>query len=184
MTKLSSQNCSEVSLCHWWKSSVIFLPSQAHIATEVSLSRWFDGLNIDWIGLLIKFIRRCSLRLRCENNANNVLVCRWGGGSRHLGPALLPARWQGSPPAVRVCLRSSAERTKAMPQLHKSLNSFAYWGLCVYIGPTAQRQLLCSGHVFVCLLVSRSYDYRSCDGSDIWKWLIKLLLNVLTNQKK
>lgn len=27
-----------------------------------------------------------------------------GGGGRHLGPALLPARWQGSPPAECACV--------------------------------------------------------------------------------
>lgn len=63
-------------------------------------------------------------------------VCLLTGGGRHLGPALLPARWQGRPPAESVCVyapplkgqklcRSCTSRT-ALPRMNLAL-----WALCV-----------------------------------------------------
>lgn len=73
------------------------------------------------------------------------LVCLLTGGGRHLGPALLPGRWQGSSPTVCACVYVcvhwcfTAHRTKATLQLQKSYRPYfcqcaSNWELfmCIY----------------------------------------------------
>lgn len=63
----------------------------------------------------------------------------WAWGGWHLGPALLPARWQGSPPAARVCVYASL--LKGQKQCRSCIShtglfaeSASHCGLCVYFG--------------------------------------------------
>lgn len=59
------------------------------------------------------FVALCILHVLCRLSENKdmvsgiVCVCVLTGESRHLGPALQPVRWQGSPPAETLCVYAS-----------------------------------------------------------------------------